>query len=57
MMEKQEVALPPKEPETTFIKGLSLHAFAQGGGAAKVDTQNGSTVRERTATGNNIAGR
>ncbi len=31
----------------TFIKGLSLHSFAQGGGAASIDTDNGRIVRIR----------
>ena len=47
MMEKQEATLPPKEPEKTFIKGLALHAFGQGGGAAHVDTKNGRIIRIR----------
>ena len=47
MIEKQEAILPPQEQEKTFIKGMSLHAFGQGGGAAQVDTKNGKIVRIR----------
>jgi len=47
MIEKQEANLPPEEPAKTFIKGLALHAFGQGGGAANIDTKDGRIVRIR----------
>jgi len=43
--EKQEEPIPRNESENSFVKGLSLHSFAQGGGAARVDTKNGKILR------------
>jgi trimethylamine-N-oxide reductase (cytochrome c) len=47
MTKTQKETLIQNVPERTFIKGLSLHSFAQGGGAARVDTRNGKIVRIR----------
>lgn len=47
MIEKQAAPLRPEEPEKTYIKGLSLHSFAQGRGAGRVDTKNGRIIRIR----------
>ena len=45
MMKKPQTTSSSKEK--SYIKGLSLHAFGQGGGAARIDTKDGKILRIR----------
>jgi hypothetical protein len=56
MIEKTGASSHPGKSEKTFIKGLSLHSFAQGGGAANVDTKDGRILRIRPLHYDSAAG-